>query len=149
MSKLRLYQPEELRCDGYPVAWNDIKEAVRESAGHRCVRCGHPYKCGEHGNGEWTPCDARCKHEPDNSQPVSVGTVMHGRAQWRILTVHHLDGNKANCEAWNLAALCQRCHLHIQGKVKMDQLFFEDILDVSPWFKPHLEGYIQAHIDKA
>ena len=28
-----------------------------------------------------------------------------------MLTVHHLDGNKWNCELWNLAALCQRCHL--------------------------------------
>lgn len=58
-----------------------------------------------------------------------------------VLTVHHLDGDKANCEHWNLAALCQRCHLHIQAKVDMAQLFFEDILDVSAWFKPHLEGY--------
>lgn len=59
-----------------------------------------------------------------------------------VLTVHHLDGRKANCADWNLAALCQRCHLHIQAKVKMDQLFFTDILDVAPWFKPHLEGYL-------
>lgn len=26
----------------------------------------------------------------------------------------------------------------------MDQLFFEDILDVSEWFKPHLEAYRRA-----
>lgn len=60
------------------------------------------------------------------------------------LTVHHLDGNKANCEDWNLAALCQRCHLRIQGRVKMDQLFFEEFLPVSEWFKPHLEGFRKA-----
>lgn len=58
-----------------------------------------------------------------------------------VLTVHHLDSDKANCADWNLAALCQRCHLRIQGRVKMDQMFFEDILDVAEWFKPHLEGY--------
>lgn len=58
-----------------------------------------------------------------------------------VLTVHHLDGNKANCKDWNLAVLCQRCHLKIQGRVKMDQNFFEAILPVSEWFKPHLEGY--------
>jgi hypothetical protein len=26
----------------------------------------------------------------------------------------------------------------------MDQLFFTDILDVAPWFKPHLEGYLKS-----
>ena len=58
-----------------------------------------------------------------------------------VLTVHHLDGDKSNCEDWNLAALCQRCHLKIQGRVKMDQLFWEDFINVSPWFRSHLAGY--------
>lgn len=31
-----------------------------------------------------------------------------------ILTVHHIDGNPANCEWENLLVCCQRCHLHIQ-----------------------------------
>jgi hypothetical protein len=61
-----------------------------------------------------------------------------------VLTVHHLDGNKANCSDWNLAALCQRCHLKIQSRVKMDQLFFDAILPVSGWFKPHHDGYLAA-----
>jgi hypothetical protein len=60
------------------------------------------------------------------------------------LTVHHLDGNKANCLDWNLAALCQRCHLSVQGRVKMDQLFFVEILDVAEWFKPHLAGFLAS-----
>jgi hypothetical protein len=61
-----------------------------------------------------------------------------------VLTVHHLDGNPANCADWNLAALCQRCHLKIQGRVRMAQGFFAEILDVAEWFKPHLEGYRRA-----
>lgn len=65
-------------------------------------------------------------------------------ASGHVLTVHHLDGNKANCADWNLAALCQRCHLSIQGRVKMDQMFFAQILDVSEWFKPHLQGYLSS-----
>ncbi len=73
----------------------------------------------------------RCSHAND---------VLTGH----VLTVHHLDGDKANCEDWNLAALCQRCHLKIQGRVKIDQLFMLEILDVSPWFKPHLEGYLKS-----
>lgn len=71
-------------------------------------------------------------------------TNPNDRATGHVLTVHHLDGNKSNCEDWNLAALCQRCHLAIQGRVKMDQLFFLDILPVSGWFKPHYEGYLKS-----
>ena len=54
------------------------------------------------------------------------------------LTVHHLDLNKSNCEWWNLAALCQRCHLRIQGKVFMEQIY---MFEHSPWFKPYVAGY--------
>lgn len=68
----------------------------------------------------------------------------HDYTSGHVLTVHHLDGDKANCARWNLAALCQRCHLHIQAKVKMDQLFMVEILDVAEWFKPHLEGYLAS-----
>jgi glycosidase len=62
----------------------------------------------------------------------------HSVDGWRILTVHHLDGDKANCRWWNLAALCQRCHLTIQGKVKMDQTY---IYPHSEWFRPYVAGY--------
>jgi len=72
----------------------------------------------------------------------------HDVESHHVLTVHHLDGDKANCEAWNLAALCQRCHLHIQAKVKMDQLFLPEIIPVSDWFKPHYEGYLKSLEDK-
>jgi len=65
-----------------------------------------------------------------------------------VLTVHHLDGDKSNCSDWNLAALCQRCHLRIQGRVKMDQMFFAEILDVAEWFKPHLKGYLENRSER-
>lgn len=68
----------------------------------------------------------------------------HDRESGHVLTVHHLDGNKANCADWNLAALCQRCHLKVQGRVRMEQLFMAEILDVAPWFRPHLQGYLAA-----
>jgi hypothetical protein len=54
------------------------------------------------------------------------------------LTVHHLDMNPANCEWWNLAALCQKCHLQIQNKVVMDRVW---MLPHSEWFKPYVAGY--------
>lgn len=57
------------------------------------------------------------------------------------LTVHHLDGDKGNSRWWNLAALCQRCHLSIQARVKMGQAF---MFEHSGWFKPYVAGYL-AH----
>jgi hypothetical protein len=137
VSDFRLYEPHECGKDGYPFAWHEsLKQTVRERVGHRCERCKHPYECGKHGTGEWTPCDYKCTHDRTDCRGVE--------AHWRILTVHHLDGNKANCEAWNLAALCQKCHLTVQGRVKMDQMFFTELLDVSEWFKPHLQGYLAS-----
>ena len=48
----------------------------------------------------------------------------HDPAIGRCLTVHHLDGDKANCSYKNLVALCQVCHLHIQAVYKPGQLSF-------------------------
>lgn len=44
----------------YPPDWPEIGDRVRAEAGHRCIRCGHRYKTGEHGKGQWTPCDEHC-----------------------------------------------------------------------------------------
>jgi hypothetical protein len=168
----RLYAPEELGGDGYPHEWHGycgeleddplggIKHRVREAADHRCVRCGHPYRQGEHGRGEWSPCDYRCAHggpvrarnwSGDGAWRVlSVADVPRlvndeadeVEARWRILTVHHLDGNKANCRWWNLMAACQRCHLEIQGKVRMERRWHHEH---SAWFRPYVAGYY-AHV---
>lgn len=151
----RVYAPEELLPDGYSQAWHDtIKHAVRAEARHRCVRCHHPYRNGEHGNGEWSPCDWSCDHDGPwaidgvvyqtddpllTRRPMCGVTTPHRVfARWRILTVHHLDGDKANCRWWNLAALCQRCHLRIQGLVRMERAF---IFEHSEWFKPYAAGW--------
>jgi hypothetical protein len=156
---LRVYLPDECGEDGYPLAWHEtIKHAVREAAGHRCVRCLHPYVCGE-SPGEWSACDARCthkgpvrlsytaddgscvhafEHELATEAAVVVGYGKRVEARYRILTVHHLDGDKRNCRWWNLAALCQRCHLQIQGKVRMDRRWPHEH---SEWFKPYVAGY--------
>jgi 5-methylcytosine-specific restriction endonuclease McrA len=70
-------------------------------------------------------CCIRCGHPHD----VATG---------HVLTVHHLDGDKANCRWWNLTALCQRCHLQVQGKVKMDQIYMHPHSD---WFRPYAAGF--------
>jgi 5-methylcytosine-specific restriction endonuclease McrA len=55
-----------------------------------------------------------------------------------MLTVHHIDLNKSNCRWWNLAALCQRCHLQIQHKVIIERTY---MFEHSKWFKPYVAGY--------
>lgn len=139
----------------YPPDWKEISDRVWAEAGHRCIRCGHPYRKGEHGNGEWTPCDERCTHRGPVGffnkgviREFSLGNfdnagtaVKTGRfivAQWRIGTVHHLDGNKANVVWWNLLALCQRCHLTIQSRVDPQQPYMLEHYD---WFKPYVAGF--------
>lgn len=67
----------------------------------------------------------RCGHAND---------VMTGH----VLTTHHFDGNKANDAWWNLMALCQRCHLKVQGKVDPRIPFF---LRHSEWIKPYVAGF--------
>jgi hypothetical protein len=62
----------------------------------------------------------------------------HDYPSGHVLTVHHLDLDPQNCEWWNLVALCQRCHLHIQSKVVMQRLY---LFDHSNWFKPYVAGY--------
>jgi hypothetical protein len=56
-----------------------------------------------------------------------------------MLTVHHLDMDKANCRWWNLAALCQRCHLTIQARVDLHRPWV--MLEHTPWFRPYVAGY--------
>lgn len=165
---LRLY--EEPYRAGYPEPWWDktIPDLVSEQAGHRCERCGHPYRKGSHG-GEWSPCDQRCTHRgparyrlgwseygaplpAENIDPwadetatppeATAGELIAGgidvEARWRILTVHHLDGVKLNCRWWNLVALCQRCHLTIQGKVRMERRYLGEH---SEWFRPYAAAW--------
>ncbi len=164
-SELRVYVPPYDGFDnkGYPVAWQEIKHQVREDAGHRCVRCSHPFVCGET-PGEWSPCDGRCAHggplrarlhvngtvcwEDEYESPgppsryIEPGNV-HVEARWRVLTVHHLTGDKADCRWWNLAALCQRCHLTIQGKVVMDRAWPHEH---SAWFRPYAAGWYAFYL---
>ena len=166
-SLLRLYEPSECGSKGYPLPWlrsvdgaPRIPELVREQAEHRCVRCQHPFVCGKT-PGEWSPCSDHCTHdgplrvfygegvETVDIEELSAGFVArdiipiyspYGRveAQWRVLTVHHLTGEPRDCRWWNLAALDQRCHLEIQGRVRMEQVYTGAH---SEWFRPYAAGY--------
>lgn len=154
------------------LGMGSAKAMVRWLAGHRCERCHHPYipkgdarmlgvePSWHHGCDGWTRCDDRCYHRGPmrvwttegwaefDPTPDACGPAIHAitpsvaEAQWRVLTVHHLDGDKANLSWWNLASLCQRCHLEIQAKVVMERVYPHEH---SEWFKPHAAGYY-AHV---
>lgn len=152
---LRLYYPEECDpVDGYPFAWHDtIKMLIREQAGNKCVRCLHPY---EKGMGEWSPCSEECRHtgpmrvmttegwSPFAPTDEACGAAVYAagvgnvEAQWRVLTTHHLNMVKADCRWFNLVPLCQRCHLTVQGKVRMDRPW---PWEHSDWFKPYVAAF--------
>ncbi len=70
-------------------------------------------------------CCVRCGHVSD----LATGY---------LLTVHHLDGDKGNCRWYNIPALCQRCHLSIQGRVDMDRPW---VWEHTVWFKPYVAGH--------
>lgn len=175
------------------LGMGSLKAHVRLEAGHRCIRCQHPYipkgdakmlsqigartlvwptgyepcDCGPisrkdcprcKGTGlfwkeGWSPCDERCEHggplrarlrgsqewsDVDGFYADSEWTRWEVEAAWRILTVHHADGDKSNVRWWNLLSLCQRCHLEIQSKVVMERVY---IHEHSEWFKPFVAGY--------
>lgn len=159
--------PRSIGADGYPLQWHEtpvhqrtpldgdgggVKHLIRELNGYRCERCQHPFPPGS--PGEWSPCDALCSHKgpvrvwrrgarfQDGWHPADARPLVFDEspveAQWRILTVHHLTGVKHDLRWWNLAALCQRCHLTIQGKTRMERRFLGAH---SEWFKPHAAGW--------
>ena len=72
-----------------------------------------------------------------NWRCVRCGHI-HDTEAGYMLTVHHIDLDPSNCEWWNLAALCQRCHLQIQHKVIIERPY---MFEHSEWFKPFVAGY--------
>lgn len=89
---------------------------------------------------DWPQISQKCKEEAGWAC-VRCGHY-NDRETGHVLTVHHLDMNPANNAWWNLAALCQRCHLHIQSKVVMERPY---MYPHSTWFKPYVAGYY-AHL---
>ena len=108
-----------MRCDtstGYPREWPIISMLVRYGREDgRCAFCNAPDQTLIRRNrrrpGIWRLVDAG-----------ELGTLAGGgelaeslvwlRPVRVTLTVAHLDHTPGNCDPSNLAALCNRCHLH-------------------------------------
>lgn len=132
---------------------SDLHNAVKAAVGNRCVRCHHPdgdrmftttdvnnvveaeaiYGSRAHVRDipeGWrvlvlSRCDDQCQH-------VQVPAKM------RVLTVHHMTGDKSNNAWWNLLPLCQVCHLQVQSKVLPEVPY---LWKHSAWFVPYVCGF--------
>jgi len=81
----RVFTPKCRSYGRYSSAWPIIAWKMKVAASWVCERCGR-----------------QCEEAPE-------------AAEWdRRLTVHHLDGNRANCHRANLAVLCWKCHQEVQ-----------------------------------
>jgi hypothetical protein len=112
----------------------------------------------------WSDCDRYCRHggparyledsgewsgreNPEADALQMLVCTRPVQALWRILTVHHLNECKPDLRWWNLVALCQRCHLEIQGKVVMDRPW---PWPHTEWFRPYVAAfYAMKYLDQA
>ncbi|MGE3854898.1 MAG: DUF4326 domain-containing protein [Planctomycetota bacterium] len=101
---------------------------------------------------------------PDDWPDISIATkdaagwkcvacgAQHGPASGRAYGVHHFDDDPANCEPWNLHALCQTCHVTITASNGWDPFkpqtlaLFDDatLARCDPlflWFRHALQTY--------
>lgn len=65
----------------------------------------------------------------------------HDVAAGYMLTVAHMIPDKSNVEDWNLAALCQRCHLHCQHKIDFLQGY---MFEHTEWLAWRWKAFIES-----
>jgi len=71
----------------------------------------------------------------------------HDPKEGYTLTVHHIDGDTMNNQDWNLACLCQRCHLRYEHQIVFDQLLFSWCWP-NHWLCKHLVGYMKWKVQR-
>ena len=138
LSRVRSGRSQRQRAKGkgkYPVNWFGIANGVKARAGWRCECCGHPRKK----RNAKDACGDFCVHPDDGKK--------------RSLTVHHLDMRPENCEWWNLIALCNVCHLRVQGRVDWAQMSLSDSSaawgGVLPhWLAVRRKGFLETVLDR-
>lgn len=97
---------------------------------------------------DW-PTIARAVKEQAGWQCIRCGHA-HEPATGYTLTVDHLSGDKGDNAWWNLLALCQRCHLSVQGRVILERPW---VWEHTAWFRPYVAGwyarkYLGLHLSR-
>jgi 5-methylcytosine-specific restriction endonuclease McrA len=136
----------------YATDWPAIARSVKEDAGWRCVRCKHPF---DPTTSRVRPCDDGCDAtrgrliRPENVGLISLSIQLpmpysshpqpHAPSVPGLsFTVHHFDGRKDNNAWWNLMALCNSCHLTIQGRVIPERPW---LFEHSAWMVHYVCGF--------
>ena len=101
-------------------------------------------------NPQWPSKKPRGKYPPDWPE---IAQQIKATADWTCIRCGHPHdlnagytphsasphtGDKSNCAWWNLAPLCQRCHLTIQARVWLDRPW---IFEHTEWMKPYVAGF--------
>lgn len=93
----------------YPADWKAIRAGILERAAHKCEQCG----VQNHAIGYR---DADGTFNPLDDAALQNGAAGERKVIKIVLTIAHLhDSDPANCAPENLAALCQKCHLTLDG----------------------------------
>ena len=138
LSRVRNLRAQRQRAVGkgkYPLNWLGVANKVKESAGWRCECCRHPRKK----RNAKDACDALCVHPDDGKK--------------RSLAVHHLDMRPENCEWWNLVALCDSCHMRVQGRLDWAQMSLSDANSawgesLPRWLAVRRKGFLETLTDR-
>ncbi len=113
----------------YPKDWSAISARIRQRAGNRCEECG----VGNYDLGGRSPDGRFWMAQPTGEGSLGLSWPRPGHYAWCIgwpeqiriirivLTVAHLDHQPENCTPDNLKALCQRCHLRLDAKSKLER----------------------------
>ena len=102
----------------YPKNWKEISDRIKERAGHKCEICAVPNgaliaRGGASDAGTYMLPDGQVfDDETGERLGMARGSEYNAKRFVQIvLTVMHLDHTPENCEADNLKAACQQCHL--------------------------------------
>jgi hypothetical protein len=117
-------RPENL--SRYPADWKAISLRIRsERAGNRCEECGVENHAigGRLADGTFMPAIGN----PSLGEMAQCEGGETLRIIRIVLTVAHLDHQPENCADENLRALCQRCHIRHDAKMKAEGMTMTSI----------------------
>jgi hypothetical protein len=127
----------------YAADWGAISRETRDAADWRCVRCRHPF---DSETGRPRACDEHCDARRGRSPRGATFGGADAHLWWTDglnFGVHHFDGDKSNNAWWNRLALCNSCHLYIQGSVIPERPY---LFEHSDWMVPYVCGYFASSL---
>lgn len=116
-----------INYNDYPDNWlTEIRPKILERANNKCEFCGcdnnkwiwyHPSADLPEMSHIWTQDENQAMTWHGSYEGNTHGSPEHGHLV--VLTIAHIhDPNPMNCADDNLKALCQRCHLRHDAKMK-------------------------------